>query len=55
MDPISLGIIILVGIILLLVGISKYHADKYLTNVAIERTMQVGGFIKGMLKKNKKK
>lgn len=55
MDPFSVGIMIFVGIVLILVFFAKYSADKHVSAVAIERAMQVGGFIKGMLKKNKKK
>jgi hypothetical protein len=51
MDQISIGFIIFVTIIIVIVGFSKYNADKFVTSVAIERTMQVGGFIKGILKK----
>ena len=51
MDQFSLGLIIFVTIIIVIVGFSKYNADKFVTSVAIERTMQVGGFIKSILKK----
>ena len=55
MDSLYILLIVIACIIVLLYGISSYNANKYVSAVAIERAMQVGGFIKGMLKKNKKK
>jgi hypothetical protein len=55
MDTFTLGIMIFVGIVLVLVFFANHNADKFATVVAIERTLQGGAFIKGMLKKNKKK